>query len=313
MSLKSKIQNVRKDPSLICKKFLATKLARIIPDETILKMQFKLNLNKSLSLENPQSFNEKIQWLKLYDRNPLYSTLIDKYDVKEYVAKVIGEEYIIPSLTKAFASFDEIDFSELPEKFVVKCTHDSGGLAISKGKGFDKLKAREIIEKSLKTNFYWRYREWAYSNIRPRVFVETYMENSIGVNAGESLVDYKFFVFNGQAKFLYMSEGLEDHSTASISFFDLEGNILPFKRADFKGFKTMPLMPSNMKQMIAIANKLAQGIGVSFVRVDLYEINGKIYFSELTFYPMAGLIPFDPDEYDLTIGNMLELPKNKRV
>lgn len=308
MSISSKIKTVIKDPKVICRKFMTSKLSRFISDKRALKIHYKLLMNQKLSLDNPQTFNEKIQWLKLYNRNDKYTSLIDKYAVKNIVAEWIGEEYIIPTIAGPFESFDDIDFDSLPDQFVIKCTHDSAGLVICRDKSaLDKEAAREKIQKCLKNNFYWRYREWAYKNIKPQIIVEKYMQDSQSSNKLSSLTDYKFFTFNGEAKFLYISEGLERHDTAHISFFDLNGNMMPFKRMDYNGFEQSPKMPMNMENMIELANKLSNKVGTPFLRVDLYEIDGSIYFSELTFYPHAGYIPFEPKEYDRKLGDLIIL------
>lgn len=300
---------MKKDYSkILLNKVMATKIGRRIPDKVALKMQYRVIMKQKLSLKKPRTFNEKIQWLKLNNRDPIYTKMADKHEVKKLIADYIGEQYVIPTIAGPFEHFDEIDFEKLPDQFVIKCTHDSAGLVICRDKKMlDKEAARKKIEASLNNNFYWRFREWVYKDIKPRIIVEKYMEDTTGKNANKSLVDYKFFTFSGESKFLYISEGLEDHATAHISFFDLKGNILPFKRLDYAGFKKPPIMPTRLDEMAEIANKLAQKVGAPFLRVDLYEINGQIYFSELTFYPNGGLIPFDPIEYDRKIGDMLEL------
>lgn len=304
MSIKSKVYNLKKDPSLIIKKICFSKIGRLIPDSIMLRLQYRLYLKKSINLKNPYGLNEKIRWIMLNDRNPLYSKLVDKYEVKKYIEEVLGKDFIIPSLTEAYNTFNEINFDKLPEKFVIKCNHDSGGIVICRDKkSFNKEKAKSIIEKSLKNNFYWRYREWAYKNVKPKIFVEKYMEDK----SNKSLTDYKFFVFNGETKFLYISEGMEDHSTAKMAFLDLKGNVLPFGRRDYNSFDIPPKMPKNINKMIEISNKLAKKIGCLFVRIDLYEINSQVYFSEVTFYPNAGLMPFYPEEWDYKLGELLKI------
>lgn len=268
-------------------------------DEKYLKFMYWCFTNEHIDLKNPKTFNEKLQWLKLHDRKPEYTKMVDKYEAKKYVSEKIGEEYIIPTLG-VYDSFDEIDFDSLPNQFVIKCTHDSGGLVIVKDKAsFDIEKARRKIEKSLKQRYYYFSREWSYKDVVPRIIVEKFMDS----NTDEGLVDYKFYCFNGKVKCLYVSEGLEDHSTAKISFLTTDWEFAPFKRSDFRAFDALPPKPKHFDEMIVLAEKLSAGH--SFLRVDLYENNDKIYFSELTFYPCAGMMPFEPKEWDRILGDWI--------
>ena len=275
-----------------------------MPDEQYLEKRFSYLMGYPLNLENPKTFNEKIQWLKLYDRKPLYTMLVDKYEAKECVKKIIGEQYIIPGLG-VWDNFDDIDFSTLPKQFVLKCTHDSGGLIICRDK--EKLcidKARKKIKNCLAVNYYWRGREWPYKDVKPRIIAEKYIENK----AEKGLIDYKFFCFNGNPLLLYISRGLENHSMAEISFYDMNGKEKNFHRIDYKPYHNA-VIPDNFEQMKNIASMLAREIGSPFVRVDLYSLENKIYFSEITFHPCSGMIPFDSLSADIELGNMLFLPK----
>lgn len=274
-----------------------------LPDKIFLKLVFWARMNKKLNLKNPQTFNEKLQWLKLYNRKPEYTSMVDKYEAKKYVSERIGDEYIIPTLG-VWDSFEDIDFDSLPNQFVLKCTHDSGGLVICRDKAaLDKNAAREKINKSLKNNFYYQGREWPYKNVKPRIIAEEYMEDA---NMQE-LRDYKFYCFNGKVKYLYISEGLENHSTAKISFVSLDWTFAPFNRSDYKPFDSLPQKPFHFYEMIKVAEELSAGI--NFLRVDLYEIQKKIYFSELTFTPCSGFMPFNPEEWDAKLGELLLLPQ----
>lgn len=274
---------------------------RFIPDEMWIKYKYKRKFGRTLNLENPKSFSEKLQWMKLYYRNPLCKTMVDKYDAKQYVAKLIGEEYIIPTLG-VWDRFEDIDFDALPDQFVLKCTHDSGGLVICRDKTkLDIKAAKRKIKKCFKRNYYWHGREWVYKDIKSRVIAEAYMEDA----SGRELIDYKFYCFNGEPKFLYISVGLENHATASISFFDFDFNKMPFYRTDFKQFETAPSKPEKFEQMIELATELSKGF--PFLRVDLYQINGQVYFSELTFVPSGGMMPLKPDTADMEIGKLLNL------
>lgn len=279
-------------------------ITNMIPDKIYLEIMYKIRLNSKLNLKNPKTFNEKMQWIKLYDRNPLYTILVDKYEVREYVKSKIGDEYLIPLIGK-YDSFEEINFEELPNEFVIKCTHDSGGIVICKNKSkLNISEAKKKIETHLKRNFYYHNREWPYRNVKPRIIIEKYMKNE----NDNSLKDYKFYCFDGEPRYLYVSEGLEDHSTAKISFFDMNFEFADFHRDDYEGFSIKPKKPINFDKMKELARNLSRGR--IFLRVDFYEINGKIYFSELTFTPCGGFMPFNPQKYDKKLGELVKLPNN---
>lgn len=276
-----------------------------LSDRTHLKLIYLLRMGKALNLKNPQTFNEKLQWLKLYDRRPEYTTMVDKYEAKKYVAERIGEEYIIPTLG-VWDKFEDIDFSLLPNQFVMKCTHDSGGLVIVRDKSkMDIEAARKKINTSLKKNYFWGGREWPYKNVKPRIIAEQYLENS-----STGLRDYKFFNFNGEPQFTYVSEGLEDHSTAKISFYDFDGKEMEFHRTDYTQFDSPPEFPSNMDEMKRLSAELAQIIHCPFVRTDFYSVDNKVFFSEITFSPCSGMIPFEPAEWDKKLGEWIKLPES---
>jgi len=277
-------------------------------DADFLRRKFKARMGYELNLENPATLNEKLNWLKLYDRNPLYTTLVDKALVKDYVAPIIGQQHIIPTLG-VWDRFDEIPFDALPQRFVLKCTHDSGGLVVCRDKAALNLRsARKKIEGALKHNYYLVGREWPYKDVRPRILAEQYMENTDAAGRPCGLIDYKFFCFNNEPRLLYISQGLENHATASISFYDLEGRELPYRRSDYKPIGPVTL-PDNFPQMRAMAGTLAEKVDSPFVRIDLYSIKGEVYFSEITFSPCSGLIPFEPAEWDAKLGELLELPR----
>ena len=277
-----------------------------LSDENYIKLSYKMKMGKDLDLERPQLFSEKMQWLKLYNRDPRYSKMVDKYQAKEYVKNIIGEEYIVPTYG-IWDSFNDIDFEILPEKYVLKCTHDSGGLAICRDKRtFDIEHARKVITHSLKQNYYWAGREWPYKNVKPRILAEKYLQQS-GENNQRGLIDYKFFCFNNVPLFTYISRGLEHHPTAEISFYDMDGKEMSFHRSDYKPFHNA-VMPSNFQEMKQIVDCLANEINSPFVRIDLYSINNQIYFSEITFSPCGGMIPFEPKSADNELGKLLKLP-----
>lgn len=272
-----------------------------LTDEDYVCKEWKLVRGTELNLESPQTFNEKLQWLKINNHKVEYTTMVDKYAVKKYVADRIGEEHIIPTLG-VWKNFDEIDFDGLPEQFVLKCTHDSGAIVICRDKDkFDKKKAKKKLTKYLKRKYYYCHREWLYKNVPPRIIAEKFMQD--GTHA--ALTDYKFYCFNGTPRFLYVSIGMENHKTARVSFVDTNWKFADFGRTDYKPLEKIPPKPDRFEKMLEIARILSKDI--PFLRVDLYEINGKVYFGELTFTPCAGMMPFDPPSADLEIGKMLDI------
>lgn len=273
----------------------------ILPDKTYIKMKYRMKFHRKIDLKKPKTFNEKLQWLKLYDRKPEYSQMVDKYEAKKYVASIIGEDHIIPTLG-VWERFEDIDFDALPNQFVLKCTHDSGGLVICRDKSkLDKVVAEKKINASLRTNYFYQGREWPYKNVKPRIIAEKYMEDG----SSKNLTDYKFYCFNGIPKYLYVSTGLENHATASISFLTLDWVFAPFGRSDFKPFTELPPKPTKFDEMLEITARLSAGY--KFLRVDLYQIENQIYFSEYTFSPCGGMMPFDPPEWDEELGKLIDL------
>lgn len=274
-----------------------------LSDERSLRWLFKIRMGKKLNLDNPQTFSEKLQWLKLYDRKPIYTTMVDKHAVKQYVAKQIGEEYIIPTLG-VWNNFDEIDFDALPNQFVLKCTHDSGGLVICRDKNkLDKEAAKAKINASLRQNFYYHTREWPYKNVKPRIIAEAYMEDS----KTAELRDYKFFCFDGVVKALFVAtERQKAGEEVKFDFFDPDYNHLPFCQGH-PNAKILPEKPEKLEEMKRLAATLSKGIPQ--VRVDFYEVDGKVYFGELTFSHFAGMVPFEPEEWDYTFGTWIQLPE----
>jgi hypothetical protein len=278
-----------------------------LPDEIYLNMLYRIRMKKKLNLKDPKTFNEKLQWLKIHDRHPNYNNMVDKYEAKRYVASRIGSEYIIPTYG-VWDSFEQINFDLLPDQFVLKCTHDCGGLVICRDKStFDIEKAREKITKCLKKNYYYHTREWPYKHVKPRVIAEKYMEDASSV----VLKDYKFYCFNGKPEFVQLSEGMENQRTASMAFLTLNWERQPFERNDFFPITKLPAKPLNLELMKSFAEQLSEGH--TFLRVDLYEIQGKVYFSELTFFPTSGFIPIKPEKRDEYIGNLLTLPNNQMM
>lgn len=275
---------------------------RLLPDAVYLKLVYRARIGRPLNLNSPKGFNEKLQWLKLYDRNPLYTKLVDKAEVKPWVAERIGWEHVVPTLG-VWDSFDDIDFGALPERFVLKCTHDSGGLAICRDLStFDMAAARRKIERSLANNYFWSGREWPYKDVRPRIIAEEYLDPA-GEQVG--LTDYKVMCFGGQARCEFTCTGRAD-GNLHVDFFDTEWNHMPFTR-HYPNADVPPEAPERLKDMVAMAERLSEG--VPFVRVDFYEVAGQYYFGEMTFYPGSGMEEFDPERWDEELGSWIELPE----
>jgi len=270
-------------------------------DKTYLRLFYRGTMGKKLNLKDPKTFNEKLQWLKLYDRKPEYSKMVDKYEAKLYVADKIGEEYIVPNFG-VWDNFDDIDFDKLPDQFVLKCTHDCGGLVICKDKSkLDINGAREKINKCLKREYFWGSREWPYKAVKPRIIAEAYMEDE----KTAELRDYKFFSFDGEAKVMFIASDRQTEGTETkFDFFDMEYNHLPFTNGH-PNADILPEKPETFDKMRELAGKLSEGIPQ--VRVDFYEVNGHIYFGELTFSHWGGIVPFDPEEWDYKMGDMIKL------
>ncbi len=256
---------------------------------------------KKINLKNPKTFSEKIQWLKLYDRSDRYTKMVDKYEVKEYVKNLISEEYLIPTIG-IYDSWNQINFKKLPNQFVIKCTHDSGGVVICKDKkSFNMISAKKKIMKSMNKNYYYSGREWPYKNVKPRIIIEPFMKNG---DDGD-LNDYKFYCFNGIPKYCQV---ITDRSTNEcIDFFDMKWN-----HQEFVGLTPGCInsnkkieQPINFEKMKEIATKLAKDI--RFVRIDFYEANGKLFFGEITFYPASGFGKFTPDIWNEKLGDMIKL------
>jgi len=267
-------------------------------DVTYLKIAYWCKMDRKLNLDNPMSYNEKLQWLKLNERNSSYTNLVDKYEVRNFIEKKIGNDYLIP-IFGVWNDVADIDFDELPNQFVLKCTHDSGGLVICKNK--DKLdinKAKKKIKKSLKHNYYWGQREWVYKDVKPRIIAEKYMVDESNME----LNDYKFFCFNGEVKALFVAtdRGIDTR----FDFFDLEFNHMPFMQ-HYPNANKLINKPKGFEKMIELAKTLSKDI--PHVRVDFYDINGRVYFGEMTFFHFSGWEKFDPDYYDQIFGSWLQL------
>ncbi len=300
---KTKVWDVIKNPWKIVKHYGGKGYFKWIPDELYIKMCYRAAFNNWPNLDYPVTFNEKLNWLKLHDRKPIYTTMVDKYEAKKYVADIIGGEYIIPTLG-VWNNFDDIDFEKLPDRFVLKCTHDSGGVIICHDKKkLDKGMARKVIEKSLKRKFYYVAREWPYKNVKPRIIAEKYMEDDIT----KELRDYKIFTFNGVAKALFIAtERQVEGEETKFDFFDMDFNHLSLTNGH-PCAKKHPAIPSTINTMKLLAEKLSKGI--PHLRVDFYEVNGKVYFGELTFSHWGGFVPFEPNSWDKKFGDWINIKK----
>ena len=273
-----------------------------MPDKLYLKICYKCKIGKKLNLNNPQTYNEKLQWLKLYDRKPEYTKMVDKYSVKEYVASIIGEEYIIPTIG-VWNKVEDIDFDKLPTQFVLKCTHDSGGLVICNDKSkLDIDNAKRTLNYFLNRNFYHLHREWPYKNIKPQIIAEEYIVDE----SGYELKDYKFFCFDGKVKAMFIATDRNAETETCFDFFDRDFNHLPVLNGHPNANKAIQ-KPLNYEKMIELAEKLSQNI--PHTRIDFYNINGKIYFGEITFFHWSGFKKFEPEKYDKIFGDWITLPK----
>lgn len=289
----------------ICRVIIAgSKLLHVdglIPDKWYLQMLYRRVFDKKLDLKNPKGFNEKLFWMKLYDRRLEYTTMVDKYAVKKFVADKIGEEYIIPTLG-VWDKPEYIDWEGLPNQFVLKCTHDSGGLVICRDKSkLDKAAAVKKLNASLKSNYYKIGREWPYKNVPRRILAEKYMEDK---SVGE-LPDYKFFCFDGVVKAMFIGT---ERGTGDVKFdyYDADFNHLDLVQEHPMSGKDLP-KPQHFEKMKELASKLSQGLPQ--VRVDFYNINGDIYFGEMTFFHHGATVPFHPESWDYTFGSWIKLPE----
>ena len=280
-------------------------LKPVLSDKLYLKLSFRLKMGRWLNLKDPVTFSEKLQWLKLYDRKPEYTNMVDKAAVKEYVAKKIGVEFVIPTLG-IWERPEDIEWDKLPDRFVLKTTHGGGstGVVICREKTtFDRQKAMAKLNKSLKLSTYRELREWPYKNVPRRIIAETFIAPPSGT---KDLPDYKWYCFNGEPKYCQVIQ--DRTSKETIDFFDTN-----WVHQEFVGLNPVagpaaeePIKPSNLEEQIKIAEELSKDI--PFSRIDLYSVGEKIYFGEITFYPMSGMGIFRPDKYNELLGNMMKLP-----
>ena len=298
----SRILKAIKNPRLAILYAMDKSFGSLLSDKAYLKLKYRLAMGKRLNLKNPQSFNEKLQWLKLNDRNPEYTVMVDKYLVRQYIADKLSEEYLIP-LLGVWDDPDEIDFDALPDKFVLKCNHNSGvGMYICKDKSsMDIDKVKKELRRGLKQNYYLHGREWPYKNVPRKIIAEQYMEDE----KTSELRDYKFFAFDGEVKALFIATDRQKvGEETKFDFFDEDFNHLDFTNGH-PNAAILPQKPEKFEEMKVLASRLSKGI--PHVRVDFYEVNGKIYFGELTFSHWSGMVPFEPEKWDYTFGNWIKI------
>lgn len=276
----------------------------LFSDKHYLDRIFKYRVGYSLNWNNPQTFNEKLNWLKIHDRNPLYTKLVDKDAVKTFVTERIGSEYVIPTIAK-WNTPEEVEVSNLPDRFVLKTTHGGGndGVYICKDKGsFDRKSFVRTFSRAMKQDIYKTLREWPYKNVKKQIICEPYIEDSV---TGE-LRDYKFFCFDGKVRALFVATERQKKEEPFITFFDHDYNQLPIRQGHPIS-NTILSKPHCFEEMKNVASLLSKGF--PHVRVDLYEVDNKVLFGEMTFYNFSGLVPFEPSEWDLIFGKWLDLPR----
>ena len=302
MSVLTKFKRIVRNPRIIMLYLMRYRWSRVIPDELFLSLSYYLRINRKLDIISPKSFNEKLQWLKLYDRTPRYTDLVDKYAVRDYIRNTIGEEYLVP-LIGVYNTAEEIDYSVLPKQFVLKPTHTSGDVIICRDK--DSLDIKETtkrLNKWLKREYFWYQREWPYKNVNPRIICEELLVDEL---QGE-LIDYKIMCFNGEPRCLFLCLERRSEDGLKVDFYDLDWNPLPFERHYPRSNRTIQ-KPTCLNEMLELSKTLSKGI--PFVRVDFYIVNDQIKFGELTFFPGSGMEEFTPESFDYLLGSWLDLSK----
>lgn len=279
----------------------------LLPDSWYLRIRYREVFHQRLHLCHPQKFSEKMQWLKIHDRKPIYHQLVDKYEVKPIIAGIIGDKYIIKTLG-VWDRYEDIDWDSLPNQFVIKCTHDSASIIICKDKSkFDPSKhAWKYNDVFMKRDYYhFENKQWAYKDLKPRIIAEEYIED----DRYDSLSDYKLYCFNGVAKGVYVT--INRFTNLSVSMYDMDWNLMPFEHIHpNRGEKITK--PKCLEEMTVLAEKIAKFIDNPYVRIDFYEVCGKVYFGEVTFYPEGGMCYFKPEEWDYTMGSWLDLSTCKK-
>lgn len=273
-----------------------------VPDGIYIKILYRLMTGEKCNLKNPETYNEKLQWLKLHDRKPEYANMVDKYEVRKIIEETIGEEYLIPCYG-VFNSYDEIDFEKLPEQFVLKCTHDSGSVIICKNKAeFNIEEAKRKIEKALKRDYYSAYREWPYKFVKPRIIIEKYMVDE----SGDDLKDFKVMCFNGRAEVIEVHENrFTEGKEHTQTFYDRNWSKLPIVQEGLMYVKEERSMPVLLPVIMDLSEKLAKDM--YHARIDWYLIKEKIYFGEITFFDGSGFESFPNREDNIFLGELIKI------
>ena len=278
-----------------------------VPDSLYLKVLYRVIMGRKLNLKNPKEYNEKLQWLKLNDRKPEYSTMVDKYEVRGYIEDLLGDKYLIPCLG-IYDSVDDIDIDALPDRFVLKCTHDSGSVEICKDKSsFDIEGARHRLSQAMKRNYYATYREWPYKYVKPRIIAEGYLEGD-----GGDLKDYKVMCFNGEAKIIEVHENrFVEGKVHTQTFYDREWGIVPLTQVETVTVDRPSERPRQLEEILRLSELIAKNM--YHARIDWYIEGDKIYFGEITFYDGSGFESFSTPEMERMLGDMINLPEKWKV
>lgn len=283
-------------------------------DERYLKLIYWIRMGERLNLRNPRSFNEKLQWLKLRDRDPKYTRLVDKHLVKSEVAAILGDQTIVPTLG-VWSNASEIDFSKLPNEFVLKVNHNSGGVIVCRDKAsLDIDSTVAWLNERLQRSYFWPGREWPYRDVQALVFAEKYLASGLAAGSRgderevpSTIVDYKFFCFHGEPRFLNVQQDMSDHHDARFAFLNMDWTFADFGRVEYPRYIDLPPRPKKFEEMLDFARRLASDI--PFVRVDFFEHEDRVLFSEMTFFPTSGMIPFTPRRAGRRIGDWLDLTR----
>lgn len=292
-----------KDPVRMIPPLSDRGLLNWLPDSMYISLKYQGMTGKKLNLKEPKGFNEKLQYLKLNNRNPAYIEYVDKYRVRRYVSDVLGDSYLVPFYGK-WDQAEDISFEKMPDTFVLKCNHDSGSIKVIKNKSQISLsEIKKYYTKRIKRSPYYYGREWPYKYVKPCIIAEAYLED----NTGE-LRDYKFFCFDGEVRFFKVD--FDRFNNHRANYYDTQRRLLPISEMLVPNdIHADIVLPNEIEKMIELAEKLSKNI--PFVRVDFYDVNGAIYFGEMTFFPGSGFDPFLPEEWEMKIGDMLTLPSKK--
>ena len=303
----SKIRTFIENPQYFITSPAAKGWLNWVPDSLYLKVLYRVIMGRKLNLRNPKEYNEKLQWLKLNDRKPEYATMVDKYEVRGYIEDLLGDKYLIPCLG-IYDSVDDIDIDALPDRFVLKCTHDSGSVEICKDKSsFDIEGARHRLSQAMKRNYYATYREWPYKYVKPRIIAEGYLEGD-----GGDLKDYKVMCFNGEAKIIEVHENrFVEGKVHTQTFYDREWNIVPLTQIETVTVDRPGEQPRQLDEILRLSELIAKNM--YHARIDWYIEGDKIYFGEITFFDGSGFESFSTPEMERMLGDMINLPEKWKV